>query len=395
MYFYCLNIEKSEDRSKKKSEDKKRKRRAKIREENEEKSKDKSKEKSEDKSKDKSEEKSKDENQREAIFQFLSSFPAISIPTMELTNQVEKKKVRFHMKIDIFLLKEVLDSNPYANHNIWKDLAAMMAAEFQQPFNARNLRERVEYLLKVFTSKERSLIRKSGNEEQYCSRDLLLEDVKTLRNDFKTMQSNRLRKDETNEAKRLRDEAAHAQDSSGADVHESSSIWETQPDTQVLCDLPKKINNKRTVSKKKKEDIREEEAYQMMKFAANRLTDKDEAGIFGEMMAIKIRKLSPRNRAIAQNHIHNYLFQIEMQEMDKPPDFSHLPANGTAIPPPPRPPKVAQAPTNITTTSRGSWNSDDDNASGASNTSISLFDAANQLNENVDFPMNNFFSFNK
>ncbi|KAF6215741.1 hypothetical protein GE061_000074 [Apolygus lucorum] len=150
-------------------------------------------------------------DQREAIFQFLSSFPAISIPTMELTNQVEKKKVRFHMEIDIFLLKEVLDSNPYANHNMWKDLAAMMAAEFQQPFNARNVRERVEYILKVITSKGRILIRKSGSEEQYCSRDLLLEDVKTLRNDFKTMQSNRLRKDETNEAKRLRDEAAHAQ----------------------------------------------------------------------------------------------------------------------------------------------------------------------------------------
>lgn len=62
-------------------------------------------------------------------------------------------------------------------------------------------------------------------------------------------------------------------------------------------------------------DQREDEAYNVMRIAASRMVNKDEATLFGEMVASKIRKLSAHNQAIAQNHVNNYLFKLEMEEL--------------------------------------------------------------------------------
>ena len=63
-------------------------------------------------------------------------------------------------------------------------------------------------------------------------------------------------------------------------------------------------------------DTREEEAYQFMKKAAYDLWNRDESSIFGQMIAAKLRKFSPRNRAVAENRINNVIFDLEIQEID-------------------------------------------------------------------------------
>jgi hypothetical protein len=49
------------------------------------------------------------------------------------------------------------------------------------------------------------------------------------------------------------------------------------------------------------------------------LTNIDEFSIFGQIVASQLRKLNRRNRAIAKNYIQNYLFDMEMREMNSVP----------------------------------------------------------------------------
>lgn len=84
-------------------------------------------------------------------------------------------------------------------------------------------------------------------------------------------------------------------------------------------DAVEPIKKKRSISKKTTSlDSEEEITYNLMKMITSYLTNsnQDESTIFGEMVAVKIRKLNPRNRAIAQNKINNLLFDIEMQELN-------------------------------------------------------------------------------
>lgn len=101
-------------------------------------------------------------------------------------------------------------------------------------------------------------------------------------------------------------------------------------------DVPRPVNTKRNLSKRKEEENhREDEAYNIMKFAATQLTaEKDDAELFGHMIAAKIKKLTPRNRTIAEHQIHNLLFQIQMQEMDSLPNPQQLPQRPTWAPNP-------------------------------------------------------------
>jgi hypothetical protein len=55
-----------------------------------------------------------------------------------------------------------------------------------------------------------------------------------------------------------------------------------------------------------------------MKKAAHVLSNRDEASMFGQVVASKLRKLSPRNRVIAENRINNIFFELEMEELDRP-----------------------------------------------------------------------------
>jgi hypothetical protein len=64
---------------------------------------------------------------------------------------------------------------------------------------------------------------------------------------------------------------------------------------------------------------REKEAFNFPKVAADHLTNIDEFSIFGQMVASQLRKLNRRNQAIAKNYFQNYLFHVEMSEMNSVP----------------------------------------------------------------------------
>jgi hypothetical protein len=69
-------------------------------------------------------------------------------------------------------------------------------------------------------------------------------------------------------------------------------------------------------------DEMEEEAYNVLKVAANCLTSTDDFSIFGQMVASQLRKLNQRNQAIAKNYIQNYLFDMEMREINSVPLYN-------------------------------------------------------------------------
>ncbi|XP_077288652.1 uncharacterized protein LOC143913024 isoform X2 [Arctopsyche grandis] len=66
------------------------------------------------------------------------------------------------------------------------------------------------------------------------------------------------------------------------------------------------------------ENKREEEAYNFMKTASEMIVNRDECDIFGSIVATKLKKFNLRNRAIMQNYINNYIFQMELQELNNP-----------------------------------------------------------------------------
>jgi hypothetical protein len=59
----------------------------------------------------------------------------------------------------------------------------------------------------------------------------------------------------------------------------------------------------------------------------------DEFSIFGQMVASQLRKLNRRNQAIAKNHIQNYLFDMEMHEMNSVPLDNPSPSSSHSVTP--------------------------------------------------------------
>jgi hypothetical protein len=78
------------------------------------------------------------------------------------------------------------------------------------------------------------------------------------------------------------------------------------------------IRTKRNL-KRSREDEREQDAYNFLKVAADHLTNEDEFSVFGQMVAYQLRKLNRRNQAVAKNYIQNYLFDMEMREINSVP----------------------------------------------------------------------------
>lgn len=64
------------------------------------------------------------------------------------------------------------------------------------------------------------------------------------------------------------------------------------------------------------DDDDDEDACQFVEVAADGLAKNDECTIFGQMVASQIRKLTQRNQAIAKNRIQNFIFELEMEEMN-------------------------------------------------------------------------------
>ncbi|XP_041978765.1 uncharacterized protein LOC121732833 [Aricia agestis] len=44
--------------------------------------------------------------------------------------------------------------------------------------------------------------------------------------------------------------------------------------------------------------------------------DRDESGVFGQLVTYKLRRLNPRNKLLAQRQINNILYELELSELD-------------------------------------------------------------------------------
>jgi hypothetical protein len=92
------------------------------------------------------------------------------------------------------------------------------------------------------------------------------------------------------------------------------------------------IRTKRNL-KRSWEDEREQEAYNFLKVAADHWTNIDEFSIFGQIIESQLRKLNRRNQAIAKNRIQNYLFDMEMREMNSVPFDNTSPTSSRSVTP--------------------------------------------------------------
>lgn len=75
--------------------------------------------------------------------------------------------------------------------------------------------------------------------------------------------------------------------------------------------------------KRKKEDPRIEEAFQIMKDVAGK--KRDECDVFGEHVANKLRKYDNHTRVLVEHHINNILFDadIKMYSQTSPQCLQH------------------------------------------------------------------------
>lgn len=77
------------------------------------------------------------------------------------------------------------------------------------------------------------------------------------------------------------------------------------------------LKNRRNMKRKLDDDkTKEDRAYAFLDVAAKDFMNKDDSAVFGQLVASQLRKLSPRNQAIARNRIQNILFQLEMEDME-------------------------------------------------------------------------------
>ncbi|KAG8320520.1 hypothetical protein J6590_066500 [Homalodisca vitripennis] len=98
-------------------------------------------------------------------------------------------------------------------------------------------------------------------------------------------------------------EAPETQDTASSSCRQQKFL----PTPQTCRGIKRKIDD---------DGKKEEAAFGFLEVAAKSLSEKDDCSIFGEMIATQLRKLTPRNQAIARNRIQNLIFDFEMQEMN-------------------------------------------------------------------------------
>lgn len=77
------------------------------------------------------------------------------------------------------------------------------------------------------------------------------------------------------------------------------------------------LKTRRNVKRHLDDDqTKQDRAYAFLDLAAKEFAKKDDSTVFGQLVASQLRKLSPRNQAIARNQIQNILFKLEMEDMD-------------------------------------------------------------------------------
>ncbi|KAH7955738.1 hypothetical protein HPB52_003421 [Rhipicephalus sanguineus] len=87
------------------------------------------------------------------------------------------KRFRFTIEVDIYMLREVREQDPYHNPALWLNVAENLSLALGRPISARAIRERCDLLLAQFAQEDRANLRKSGTEEQYGEKETLLQEI--------------------------------------------------------------------------------------------------------------------------------------------------------------------------------------------------------------------------
>ncbi|KAH7971989.1 hypothetical protein HPB52_004752 [Rhipicephalus sanguineus] len=87
------------------------------------------------------------------------------------------KRFRFTIEVDIYMLREVREQDPYHNHTLWLTVAENLSLALGRTISARAIRERCDLLLAQFAQEDRANLRKSGTEQQYGEKEQLLQEI--------------------------------------------------------------------------------------------------------------------------------------------------------------------------------------------------------------------------
>ncbi|KAG8185386.1 hypothetical protein JTE90_018609 [Oedothorax gibbosus] len=85
---------------------------------------------------------------------------------------------------DICLLKGVVAENPFNDAEKWKLVQQSVELATQKSYSVRACRDHLNHLLKKFITEDRANLRKSGTEEEYSTKEQLLQHVKDLKLEF-------------------------------------------------------------------------------------------------------------------------------------------------------------------------------------------------------------------
>lgn len=95
------------------------------------------------------------------------------------------ERLRFTIEDDLRLLRDVVGINPFLHPVTWKVVHNNICKFSGKCFSVRAVREHVEHLLKLFAKEDKANLRKSGTEEQYREKEILLQEVTDLQREFK------------------------------------------------------------------------------------------------------------------------------------------------------------------------------------------------------------------
>ncbi|CAC5375867.1 unnamed protein product [Mytilus coruscus] len=93
----------------------------------------------------------------------------------------QKKQVRFQLKDDLVLLREVLARNPFKNKSAWNEIALSVAdTRYNFQVDARRVRESSHLLIDQHKKTNAESLKSSGIDEEYGKKETLLDEILSL-----------------------------------------------------------------------------------------------------------------------------------------------------------------------------------------------------------------------
>ncbi|XP_064627736.1 uncharacterized protein LOC135502850 [Lineus longissimus] len=105
------------------------------------------------------------------------------------TGKAGAKTIRYNPSFDVTLLREIRARNPYEDADRWAVItqnfnsAMLKIKPGAVPVNDRSVKERVDRLINAFKTQQMAALRKSGTAEEYEEREILLQEILTMKSD--------------------------------------------------------------------------------------------------------------------------------------------------------------------------------------------------------------------